>query len=282
MGAKSDKIPLARGSKPPRDSHGKRYGKVNENHKNEQMNYMPAPRRRSGLSAIPLPVRIAAAALIIIAFSVIFFFVGKKIGTVVQNKIEQVIVSATDTDPKWTRTFTDGEATEGKAPSYVNYVPLVLNEYSRPGTYLSEVNGIVVHYVANPGTTAEQNRNYFNNLATTHETWASSHFIIGLDGEVLQLIPLDEWAYCSNDRNSDTLSIECCHPEEDGKFTDETYSSLVQLTADLCRNFGLDPLKDVIRHYDVTGKLCPLYFVEHEDEWHEFLTDVAAAMTADE
>lgn len=29
--------------------------------------------------------------------------------------------------------------------------------------------------------------------------------------------------------------------------------------------------QDVIRHYDVTGKICPKYFVEHEDQWKEFL-----------
>ena len=30
----------------------------------------------------------------------------------------------------------------------------------------------------------------------------------------------------------------------------------------------------MIRHYDVTGKLCPLYFVEHEDAWETFKSDV--------
>ena len=31
---------------------------------------------------------------------------------------------------------------------------------------------------------------------------------------------------------------------------------------------------DVIRHYDVTGKKCPLYFVEHEDAWEQFHKDL--------
>ncbi|MBQ7714825.1 MAG: N-acetylmuramoyl-L-alanine amidase [Clostridia bacterium] len=174
----------------------------------------------------------------------------------------------TDTESGW------------NAPEYVVYVPLVKNEFSRPGTPLTRINGIVVHYVANPGTTAEQNRSYFNGLAQSGATWASSHFIIGLEGEVLQLIPLDEIAYCSNNRNDDTVSIECCHPEEDGKFTDKTYDSLITLLTDLCREYDLDPRTQIIRHYDVNGKMCPLYFVEHEDAWHELLTDVAAALTA--
>ena len=40
----------------------------------------------------------------------------------------------------------------------------------------------------------------------------------------------------------------------------------MRLTAYLCDRFSLDT-DDVIRHYDVTGKLCPLYYVEHEDAW---------------
>ena len=73
---------------------------------------------------------------------------------------------------------------------------LTVNEYSRPGIELSEVNGVVVHYTGNPGTTAEQNRSYYKNLAETKETYASSHFVIGMDGKIIQCVPLDEIAYC--------------------------------------------------------------------------------------
>ena len=31
---------------------------------------------------------------------------------------------------------------------------------------------------------------------------------------------------------------------------------------------------DIIRHYDVTGKICPKYFVDHEDAWNEFLNSL--------
>ncbi|MBR1845569.1 MAG: N-acetylmuramoyl-L-alanine amidase [Oscillospiraceae bacterium] len=158
-------------------------------------------------------------------------------------------------------------------PDWVTVDLLPQNKYSRPGTALTRVNGIVIHYVGNPGTTAQQNRNYFAGLAGTHETSASSHFVIGIDGEIIQCVPLDEVAYCSNSRNNDTISIECCHPGEDGQFTQETYDSLVRLTAFLADYYGLER-EDIIRHYDVTGKLCPLYFVEHEDAWAEFKDDV--------
>lgn len=150
---------------------------------------------------------------------------------------------------------------------------LTVNEYSRPGIERDQINGIVVHYTANPGSTAMQNRDYFEGLKDSHITKASAHFIVGLDGEIVQCIPTSEIAYASNDRNSDTISIECCHEGEDGKFNQETYDSLVHLTAWLCGKFDLG-VDDVIRHYDVTGKACPLYFVEHEDAWDSFKSDV--------
>lgn len=160
---------------------------------------------------------------------------------------------------------------EGAPP--INVELLTPNEWSRPQIALQQINGIVIHYTANPGSTAQQNHDYFEGLKDSQSTKASSHFIIGLDGEVIQCIPSSEWAYASNNRNSDTLSIECCHPDESGQFTDATYQSLVQLTGWLCHRFGLSS-EDVIRHYDVTGKDCPKYFVEHEDAWVQFRQDV--------
>ncbi|HJD46720.1 MAG TPA: N-acetylmuramoyl-L-alanine amidase [Candidatus Mediterraneibacter norfolkensis] len=154
---------------------------------------------------------------------------------------------------------------------------LDVNAYSRPGIGTERINGIVIHYTANPGSTAQDNRDYFNDLQYTHTTEASSNFIIGLDGEIIQCVPTWEVAYASNERNFDTVSIECCHPDESGNFTDETYKSLVQLTAWLCMKFGLTE-EDVIRHYDVTGKVCPKYFVDHEDAWEEFRLNVRKAM----
>ena len=152
---------------------------------------------------------------------------------------------------------------------------LTINEYSRPGTALEQVNAIVIHYTANPGTSAMQNRDYFEGLKDSHETSASSHFIIGLEGEIVQCIPTAEQSYASNDRNSDSIAIECCHEDETGKFNDATYDSLVATTAWLCGKFDLTT-DDVIRHYDITGKMCPLYYVEHEDAWQQFLDDVDA------
>ena len=155
---------------------------------------------------------------------------------------------------------------------------LPVNPYSRPGDKVSKVTAIVVHYVGNPGTTAEQNRSYFNNLAELKNAYASSHYVVGLQGEIIQCVPLDEIAYASNNRNYDTISIECCHQDAEGRFTDDTYNSLVRLVAALCRTYGLNPETDVIRHYDVTGKLCPIYYVNNPDEWYAFKLSVKNEM----
>ena len=90
-------------------------------------------------------------------------------------------------------------------------------------------------------------------------------------------IPLDEQSAASNDRNGDTISIEVCHPDSTGKFSDVTYDRLIELTAWLCSEFGLDE-DDVIRHYDITGKNCPKYFVENEEAWEQFRRDVKEAL----
>lgn len=169
------------------------------------------------------------------------------------------------------------------APDWITQDFFEVNPYSRPGIKMKQVNEIIIHYVANPGTSAKQNWNYFNNLKDQkgdNATSASSHFVIGLDGEILQGIPLDEIAYStSKEKNLDSVSIENCHPDETGKFTDATYNSLVRLTAWLCLELDLTE-KDVIRHYDATGKDCPRYFVAHEDEWNAFLKDVKVELKA--
>lgn len=167
-----------------------------------------------------------------------------------------------------------------RAPSWIDQQFLTINQYSRPGTKLKEVNNIVIHYVANEGTSAQRNRDFFEGLKNqsgSNTRSASSHFIIGIDGEIIQCVPMDEISYTSNHRNSDTVSIELCHPDESGEFTEETYESLVKLTAWLCGELKLSS-KDVIRHYDITEKLCPKYFVENEDAWEQLKKDIKKAM----
>lgn len=152
---------------------------------------------------------------------------------------------------------------------------LTVNEYSRPGDALKEVNNIFVHYTANPGTSAAQNRSYFEQLKDTHERSASAHFIIGYEGEIVHCVPLDEIAYAVVGRNEDSISIECCYTAEDGSFTQETYDSLIQLLKWLTETYDLKE-EDILRHYDCGGKKCPLYYTEHEDAWKQLKRDVGS------
>lgn len=147
---------------------------------------------------------------------------------------------------------------------------LTVNSFSRPGLPLTSTpKYIVIHYTANPGSTAKQNRDYFENLKDTQETKASSQFIIGLEGEIIQCVPCNEMAYASNSYNEMCISIEMCHPEDTGNFNDATYNNCVYLVAKLMNYYHMD-MDSLIRHYDITEKNCPKYFVEHPDRWEVF------------
>ena len=84
---------------------------------------------------------------------------------------------------------------------------------------------------------------------------------------------LDEIAYCSNQRNDDTISIECCHSDDTGQFSQDTLDALVQLLNWLIKTYGLGQ-DDILRHYDVIGKECPYYFVKHPDAWEGLLNSL--------
>lgn len=147
---------------------------------------------------------------------------------------------------------------------------LTINEFSRPGLALTDTpQYIVIHYTANPQSSAQDNRNYFENLKDTKQTYASAQFVIGLEGEIIQCVPCNEMSYCSNSLNEICISIEMCHPDELGNFNDATYNNCVYLVAHLMNYYQMD-MDQLIRHYDVTGKNCPKFFVEHEDRWEVF------------
>ena len=154
-------------------------------------------------------------------------------------------------------------------PEWIDSQIIGKDGVSRDGRRLKGVKDIVIHYVGNPGSTAQQNHDFY----TSSSSNVSSHFIVGLKGEIIQCIPLEERSAASNWRNGDTISIEVCHPDSTGKFNDKTYNSLVKLTVWLEEICDLDE-EHIIRHYDITGKECPRYFVQHEDKWEQFKNDV--------
>ncbi|NLJ87332.1 MAG: N-acetylmuramoyl-L-alanine amidase [Epulopiscium sp.] len=154
------------------------------------------------------------------------------------------------------------------------------NIYSRPGTKLKAVEKIVIHWVANPGTSAMSNRNYFNNL---RGRYASAHYVIDINGSIIQCIPTTEVAYHAGNSewNNSSVGIECCHPDWTGQFSKATMDSLIELCSYLCQTYKLDPLKNIYRHYDVTKKDCPKFYVENPEEFKKIKARVKDQMKSD-
>lgn len=165
-------------------------------------------------------------------------------------------------------------------PSWIQVDLIRPNPYSRPMIPLQSVDYIVIHWVANAGTTAEANRNYFDNLGNPDDPYyadrkASAHFVVGLDGEVIQCVPLNELAYAQGDEyNPVSISIEVCHAGDEGEFSETTRQGLDRLTAWLMQQFDVD-IDHVLRHYDCTGKDCPKYYVD-ETRWAALKSEIEA------
>jgi N-acetylmuramoyl-L-alanine amidase len=174
---------------------------------------------------------------------------------------------------------------------------LTINPFSRPGKKLSPAKGVVIHWVNNPGTSALQNRNYFEGLKlqslnNPKAVFASAHFVVGIEGEVIQCLPVDEMAYHVGAKtytpeaigrfghypNNCTLGIELCHPTRDGKFSPETWMSAVELAAHLLKQFNLELSSGLWTHHGITLKNCPRYFIEHPEAFERFKLDVDITM----
>jgi N-acetylmuramoyl-L-alanine amidase len=170
---------------------------------------------------------------------------------------------------------------------------LTKNFFSRPGKGLESVKGIVIHWVGNAGSTALANRNYFESLKSQSPNdagarYASAHFIAGIEGEIIQCLPLDEMAYHVGAKtykpeavtafghypNNCTIGIELCHPDANGKFTAATLDAAAELCRTLCCQYNLAQ-KDIWTHHRITGKCCPKWFVEHPEDFQEFVSNAA-------
>lgn len=166
-----------------------------------------------------------------------------------------------------------------------------VSKYSRPGSKLLSVSKLIVHYTSDPGATAKNIRRYFNDLKDQEpekedKIFASAHYVVD-ETEIIQMIPDDERAYhvganeytpyaltISSYPNARMLGFEVCHPTKSGEFFHSTYNRLINLLATKCKEYGLNPLTDINRHFDITEKICPKYYVDNTDQWEELLHDV--------
>jgi N-acetylmuramoyl-L-alanine amidase len=173
---------------------------------------------------------------------------------------------------------------------------LTVNPFSRPGKNIAGIKALVIHWVGNAGSTARQNRNYFESLKGQSPSdpaarYASAHFIVGIEGEVIQCIPTEEMAYHVGAKryapealgrlghypNACAIGIELCHPRADGCFTADTLFAATELCALLCAQIGLDPICAIWTHHAITGKCCPKWFVDNPDLFEDFKQGVVKA-----
>jgi N-acetylmuramoyl-L-alanine amidase CwlA len=154
---------------------------------------------------------------------------------------------------------------------------LTPNRWSRPQKELDTVKGLVIHWVGNPGTSAEANWMYFENRKNGNTGYGSAHYIIGLKGEVIHCIPDSEMAYHVGAKyyteyalekfgaypNNCTIGIETCHLDDDGNYSTATLLALHDLCVSLCKTWHLRPMGDITTHHAITHKVCPKFFVDH-------------------
>ena len=144
-----------------------------------------------------------------------------------------------------------------------------VSKYHRPTTKRSKTTKIAWHYTGQAEVPAINTWRYFEN----NKVYASAHFIVGLDGEIYYSVPMDEIAYTTNEANKYSIGIECATTGSNDHYSDKEYVAMVKLGAWLCQEYDLDPRNDFIRHYDVTKKQCPRYFVNNPKMWTQFKLD---------
>lgn len=139
------------------------------------------------------------------------------------------------------------------------------------------VRFIVVHYTGAPGDTAENEGLYFSR-SDTQKT--SAHYFVD-EREIVRSVPDEYVAYhCGSSfyyhdscRNSNSIGVEICTKRSsDGTyyFHPDAVARAQELVRELMEKYDV-PQANVVRHYDVTHKLCPMPFVgEGQPLWEEF------------
>lgn len=135
------------------------------------------------------------------------------------------------------------------------------------GKRTAKIEWIVMHYTANDGDSDESNGRYFQRPLNPV---ASAHYFVD-DDSITRSVPDDYVAYhCGayrykhpSCRNANSIGVELCDAKRDGKVmaTEKTIQNAAELVYSLCKQYGI-PYDHIIRHYDVTGKLCPAYWVQ--------------------
>ena len=137
------------------------------------------------------------------------------------------------------------------------------------------VQYIVVHYTANNGDRAESNGKYFQQPNRN----ASAHYFVDENDVVQSVKDSDTAWHCgaknykhNKCRNDNSIGVEMCSEKDSsGQYyiNEETQKKALEVVKWLMEKYGV-PLENVMRHYDVTGKLCPEPFARNQVQWLDF------------
>lgn len=150
------------------------------------------------------------------------------------------------------------------------------------------VRYIVMHYTANNGDTARNNCDYYHRVGGLQ---ASAHYFVDEYG-VMQSVHEDDTAWhCGaraywhpECRNANSIGIEMCSRKRaDGSYyiKPETVANAAALAREIMQRYGIDT-DHVLRHYDVTGKRCPMPWVDDPAQWDAFKASLAPEENTDE
>ena len=161
----------------------------------------------------------------------------------------------------------------------------------------SAIKFLVVHYTAGNGDTARGNLSYFSRPLPAGKK-ASAHYFID-ENEVCCSVPWSDVAYhCGGGKatyrteeprfygeckNANSIGIEICsRKDKNGKyyFKPETLQNAIKFIASLMTEYNI-PIDRVIRHYDVTCKVCPAPFVNDVEAWEKFKLDILKQQRGD-
>lgn len=135
---------------------------------------------------------------------------------------------------------------------------------------------LVLHYTANNGDTALGNCQYFSSANRN----ASSHYFVDEKEVYRSVRDMNVAWHCGSTngykhkycRNTNSIGIEMCSRiDSNGRFyiERETIANAIELTKYLMEKYDIS-VENIIRHYDVTGKICPRPFIEDEMLWLDF------------
>ena len=138
------------------------------------------------------------------------------------------------------------------------------------------VQYIVMHYTANNGDTARNNCDYYHRVGGLQ---ASAHYFVDEHGAMQSVREGDTAWHCGaraywhpECRNANSIGIEMCSRKRaDGSYyiKPETVANAAALAREIMQRYGIDT-DHVLRHYDVTGKQCPMPWVDDPAQWVAF------------